>query len=328
MGWEVHPRIHLRYDLTNPVRASHHQKIVAVDECFAFVGGMDLTAKRWDDRSHRADNPLRVTTEGEAYPPVHDVQVLVSGEVASALADVARWRWHRATDEQIPAHGCEPHAWPCNQPPQMEDCEAGIALTRPGTASSNRRTEAIRLTCDAIASATHCIYIEAQYLASWRVTRKLVARLKELAGPEVITVAPQTTRGALEQLTMGEAMARCVRRLRRADKHDRLRATYAVVPSRDDGEEEILIHSNVVIIDDRLVRVGSSNLNNRSEGFDTECDLVIEGVNDACRSAIRDLRADLLSEHLDADKTELADLIDLHGSVITALDALNIRRRG
>ncbi|MDF1609379.1 phospholipase D-like domain-containing protein [Hoeflea sp. YIM 152468] len=328
MGWEDHPRIHLHYDLAHPIRASHHQKIVAVDECFAFVGGMDLTAKRWDDRLHRADHPLRLTPDGKAYPPVHDVQVLVSGEAASALAEVARRRWAEDSGEQVPAHGSLEHAWPSDSQPHIRNCEAGIALTQPGTANSRRRTEAIRLTCDAIAAARHCIYIEAQYLASLRVTRRLAARLKQPAGPEVIIVAPQTTRGAMEQLTMGEGMARCLRMLRRADRHDRLRATYAVVPAADGGEQEILVHAKVVIIDDRLARVGSSNLNNRSEGFDTECDLAIEGDSNACRAAIVDLRNDLLAEHLDADKAELARLIEERGSVIAALDALNVRARG
>jgi phosphatidylserine/phosphatidylglycerophosphate/cardiolipin synthase-like enzyme len=30
------------------------------------------------------------------------------------------------------------------------------------------------------------------------------------------------------------------------------------------------------VLDDRLLRVGSSNLNNRSMGFDSECDVVLD----------------------------------------------------
>lgn len=328
MDWEDHPRIHLTFDLEHPVRASHHQKLVVVDECLAFAGGMDLTVQRWDDRAHLAGNPLRVTPDGEPYAPVHDVQALVSGEAAAALADVARWRWEQATGAAVPAHGGLSHPWPPGPEPQIVNCQVGIALTQPGVNGSKRRTEAVRLTCDAIARARHCIYIEAQYLASLRVARRLAAKLKQHAGPEVIIVAPQEARGALEQLAMGEGMARCVRWLRRADRHGRLRASYAVVPARDGGEEEILIHSKVVIIDDRFVRVGSSNLNNRSEGLDTECDLAIEAGDQACRAAILDLRNDLLAEHLGADKAELARHIELHGSVVAALDALNVGSRG
>ncbi|WP_052161768.1 phospholipase D-like domain-containing protein [Hoeflea sp. BAL378] len=328
MDWEDHPRIHLEFDLAHPVRASHHQKIVVADESLGFAGGMDLTAKRWDDRSHLPDNPLRVTPEGEPYPPVHDVQALVSGQAAAALANVARWRWKQATGDAVPAHGAVSHSWPSGPEPHIENCEVSIALTQPGVNGSTRRTEAVRLTCDAIARARDCIYIEAQYLASPRVARRLAAKLKQRSGPEVIIVAPQEARGALEQLAMGEGMARCVRRLRRADRHNRLRATYAVVPAEDGSEGEILIHAKVVIVDDRFVRVGSSNLNNRSEGLDTECDLAIEAQDDACRAAILDLRNDLLSEHLGAEKEELARQIELHGSVVAALDALNVGGRG
>ena len=38
------------------------------------------------------------------------------------------------------------------------------------------------------------------------------------------------------------------------------------------------------------VRVGSANLNNRSMGADTECDLAIEAKNDTERTAILRLR--------------------------------------
>ena len=63
-----------------------------------------------------------------------------------------------------------------------------------------------------------------------------------------------------------------VARLRAADRHGRFRA-YA---PRTAGGRTIIVHSKVAIIDDRLLRVGSANLNNRSGGYDTECDLAIE----------------------------------------------------
>ncbi len=41
-----------------------------------------------------------------------------------------------------------------------------------------------------------------------------------------------------------------------------------------------MIHSKVMIVDDRLLRIGSANLNNRSMGTDTECDLVVEAASE------------------------------------------------
>ncbi|MGR9682030.1 hypothetical protein ACUOGR_24430, partial [Escherichia coli] len=41
-------RLHFRTDARHPVGASHHQKIVVIDDKLAFVGGLDLTRCRWD----------------------------------------------------------------------------------------------------------------------------------------------------------------------------------------------------------------------------------------------------------------------------------------
>ena len=58
------------------------------------------------------------------------------------------------------------------------------------------------------------------------------------------------------------------------------------------------MHAKVVVADDRLLRVGSSNLNNRWMGFDTECDLAIkarEGEETTHRT-ILGIRDQLLAE--------------------------------
>lgn len=58
-----------------------------------------------------------------------------------------------------------------------------------------------------------------------------------------------------------------------------------------------------LVVDDRFLKIGSSELNNRSMGLDTECDLAIEveegsGDEDRIRAAIRLIRDDLIAEHL------------------------------
>src|SRR5690606_10076773 len=64
-SWQDHPRIHFKLDDHHPIGACHHQKIVLVDDKVAFVGGIDLTQRRWDDSHHFKDNPYRRTVEGE-----------------------------------------------------------------------------------------------------------------------------------------------------------------------------------------------------------------------------------------------------------------------
>ena len=69
-----------------------------------------------------------------------------------------------------------------------------------------------------------------------------------------------------------------------------------------------------MIVDGELVRVGSSNLNNRSMGFDTECDLAVEArqceTPDAVRATITHLRDGLVSEHLGVSRERLAEALD------------------
>ena len=57
--WERHPRIQVRLDREHPLYGAHHQKIVCVDDTVAFVGGMDLTIRRWDTAEHKATHELR-----------------------------------------------------------------------------------------------------------------------------------------------------------------------------------------------------------------------------------------------------------------------------
>lgn len=96
-GWSSHPRIDLRFDARHPLRASHHQKFVVHDDSLAFIGGIGLTARRWDEPSHTI-NPLRVSPDGTPYDSVHDLQAAVDGTAARDIGDLARRRWAHATD--------------------------------------------------------------------------------------------------------------------------------------------------------------------------------------------------------------------------------------
>ncbi|HSC08129.1 MAG TPA: hypothetical protein VLD59_14985, partial [Steroidobacteraceae bacterium] len=92
LGWKPHRRVRIRYDNTQPVSGSHHQKIVVIDDRVAFCGGLDLTARRWDTPAHRPTEDRRRADEA-AYPPFHDVMMMVDGTAARALGELARERW-------------------------------------------------------------------------------------------------------------------------------------------------------------------------------------------------------------------------------------------
>ncbi len=323
-SWANHPRIEMRYDTEHPVRASHHQKIVCIDDAAGFIGGIDLTSKRWDTRDHRPDDPARVTPEGEAYSPVHDLQARVSGPAARLLGDVARRRWLFGVGEEISPVSTSSSAVAQGADPDIADCRVGIALSEPGIKGRERHVEPLRLTCDAIAAARETIYIETQYLVSPTVVELLASRLQEEDGPEVAIITTKKMHGTIEQWTMGFGRNRSINRLEKADNHGRLRIGYPTVCDGADATCEVLVHAKLLIVDDRFVRLGSSNLNHRSQGFDTECDLAIEAETEGHRAAISRLRDDLVAEHLGVSIEQVeAARNETGGSLCAAIDRFN-----
>ena len=123
----------------------------------------------------------------------------------------------------------------------------------------------------------------------------LAARLQRKDGPEIIMVLPQETSEWLEQVSMAVLRSRLLKRLRAADGFGRLHIYYPVI---EDENVQVRVHSKVCFIDDRLLRAGSANLNNRSMGLDTECDLAVEAKEPATENSIAYLRNRLLAEHL------------------------------
>src|SRR5690349_4760830 len=130
-AWRTHPRLHFRFDGNHPLGASHHQKVVVVDDAVAFVGGFDVAACRWDTSEHLAVDPRRVDPGFGHYPPFHDVQMVVDGDAAAALGELARDRWRRATGRRIPRARTASDPWPPDVVPDLEDATIGIARTDP-----------------------------------------------------------------------------------------------------------------------------------------------------------------------------------------------------
>ena len=313
----AHPRIHVKLDSHHPVMGCHHQKLVCIDDSIAFCGGIDITSGRWDEPSHPTVHPLRVGTNGKFDGPVHDVQMAVDGAAAAALADLARSRWQRATGEALTPIDDSPTVWPAGLDPLLRDVDVAIARTDPPMDGGPPVREAEALNVDAISRAKRVIYLETQYFSAGYLSDLLCEILERRDGPEVVVVVTRESHGWIEDVVMSRNRDRLIRRLKQADKFDRFRAFFAMAPG--DPPREITIHSKVVVVDDWFLRVGSSNMNNRSRGLDTECDLAVEG---AC-SAIVEVRDRLLAEHVGATPDAFAAEVARLGSVVAAIDSLN-----
>lgn len=326
--WQEHPRLQLRLDKHHPLYAAHHQKIVCIDDSLAFVGGMDLTVRRWDTKDHACDNPYRLRDDGTIYDPVHDVQMVVTGPAASSIAELARERWKVATGEEtaLLPHA-DPDPWPTHLEPDFTQTPVAIARTYPAWGEYPAIQEAAALNVDALSAARKSIYIEAQYMTAPYIGDVLEQHLANPDGPEIVVIQTHESHGWAEKKVMGTNRDRLIRRLRKADRYDRLRAYYPVVPAGS-GYCQVLIHSKLIIVDDTFLRIGSSNLNNRSIGLDTECDLAIEATREETRRAIASLRNRLVAEHLGADPEAFATaLSEENGSLIAAIKRLNVNDR-
>jgi len=322
LGWNTPRQIELCLDSTVPVASSHHQKIVVIDDAVAFAGGLDLTIRRWDTPEHTPMNSRRVDPAGALYPPFHDVQMIVDGDAAAALGDLVRERWLRSACEELPHRPIVGDPWPEGVEPDFRNVDIGIARTIPPFDGKDGVREIEALYLDMIDTAEETIYLENQFLTCGDIADRLARRLRERPKLEALIVAPKTHHTWIEHRVMLAGRIRFLQTLREAGVADRVRLVHPHV--EQDGEAaDVMVHSKVAIVDDRLLRVGSANIANRSMGTDSECDLVLEATSANERAGIVRLRNRLLAEHLGREPEQIGDALTHHGSLIAAVKALN-----
>lgn len=320
--WGTPKQIRFCLDDDLPFGASQHQKIVVVDDALAFSGGLDLTTRRWDTRQHRLDDPRRVDLAGVPYPPFHDVQAVVDGRAAAALAEQARKRWTNGACERAPPIRPTGDPWPKSLVPDLTDIDVGIARTSPALDDESEIREVEALFFDMVGRAERCLYIENQYLTSKRFAEYLARRMKERPELEAVLVTPKYAHSWLEEQTMQAGLGRFMRVFADQGVSERVRFLYPKV-AENGRAVDTMVHSKVMIVDDRLLRVGSANLNNRSFGVDTECDLAFEATIPNHRKQILAVRDRLAGHFCGASAGEFAAAVARNGSLIKAIEQLS-----
>ena len=315
--WTTPSQIRFCLDDCVPLGSSQHQKLVVIDDAVAFSGGLDITIRRWDTHEHRIDEPHRVDPNDNPYKPFHDVQMMVDGDAARALGRLVRERWACAACESLPETPCDNDPWPDNVKPDFTDVEIGIARTQPRYENQPEVHEVERLFLDCIDAAERSIYIENQFLTAAPVAERLAQRLKDNRNLEILIVAPQSHESWLEAHSMRLGRIAFMKLLREVDG-DRVHLVY---PQVADGDRAVgvMVHSKVMVVDDKILRVGSANLNNRSMGTDTECDLVIVGETESERSRIAALRNRLIGDHCGVAAEAVTKAIDEAGGSLIAV---------
>jgi phosphatidylserine/phosphatidylglycerophosphate/cardiolipin synthase-like enzyme len=263
-----------------------------VDGRVAFVGGIDLTAMAGDRRDSQRHAP-------RADVGWHDVATVVHGPVVADVAAHFALRWHGVTGERLP-----------ESPPPAEAGSSTVQLVRtvpertyPGLDGGSFGI--LETYARAIRSATELIYLESQYLWSPEIVQMLAEKLRRPPSDRfrLLLVLPgkpyggaDDTRGALAELVAADGGA------------GRVLACALYAPAGPIADL-IYVHAKVAVIDDRVLIVGSANLNDHSMFNDTEAALV---TDDAALAAAT--RHRLWAEHLECGEDDVrgdpTDLID------------------
>lgn len=300
-------RIHVHLDDALPFGACHHQKLVVIDDAIGFCGGLDVTRERWDTSDHIPDDPRRVSPKGGLYTPFHDTHMAVTGPAARALGDLTARRWRAVDPDGIPRLDAPDPVWPEGLEPHFTDIDIALSLTEPSLNNGPALRQIETLYCRAILQAEHLIFIENQFLTAPKIAEALTRRLQERPELEAVIVAPAVQNTWLETKSMGGGRRLFLAQLDEAGVLDRVTMVAPVTRAEDGKRASVMVHSKLMIIDDRFLTVGSANLNRRSMRFDTEANLHLIGDTDDRRATIAGLRYRLLGEHLGMEPAALAE---------------------
>ena len=251
---------------------------------------------------------------------------LTDGPAAAALGALFRERWRTAVGEIAEPGAAPAEVWPEGFGVDFTGGVSAVARTEPPWRGNARVREIAALTLEAIASAEKLIYLENQYFTWPLAVEALGARLAEPDGPEVVLICPWKSPSYFDRITMDRARSTALWRLKSSDVFGR----FSALAPFTEGGRAIIAHAKLMAIDDRLLKISSANLNNRSHGFDTECELAMEAETPHDQAALATVRDRLAAHWIGKPQAELAELRRLSGSLGQAWLswALDRRARG
>lgn len=276
--------------------ATHHQKLAVFDRRRLYIGGLDVSERRYDTPAHHR-------TGQDTW---HDAQVLLDGAIAGEA--------HQHLEEVIAV--TEGRATPSPMSHLLRTLSKPSAQSRAQLAPKPVLIDHEAAHIDWIGRAERLIYLETQFFRSTPLVDALVAaarRTPELTVLLVVPGAPEDV--AFEGSKSADArygeyqQAQCLERLSEAFG---ARATI-ISPAQprfagDEGRATlngaplVYLHAKVSIFDDAAAIISSANLNGRSLRWDTEAgacvtDQCVEGsirhrcfehwlAGDVCPSAL------------------------------------------
>lgn len=264
-----------RFDF-HPMLSSMHIKMVVVDSEVSFVGGIDLDLERRDGKFNFSEDSMRREKDGHMYGPFRDYALRFEGkQIAKDLRTFFEQMWNSQKEQVSRVHQVADKLTP--------GANLFFARTLPKFKGNPKDNSSFQLQRWLFENAKRYIFIENQYLTSGRIVDALIQRLAQPLGPEVVIVVSYGHMPILERISMGALLTDCVKKLLHNDPYQRLKIYTLLAPRkrqaslRSEGREFVKIHSKCVLVDDTYLKIGSSNMNERSLQFDYELDALVSG---------------------------------------------------
>lgn len=301
--WTTPKAISFQFDGAHASGACHHQKLAIVDGRIAMLGGIDFASSRWDDRRHALVNPDR--RDGLlVHGPHHDAGCFLTGPAVQALRGVFEKRWAAATGEalELPVEVADEPIVP-EGALLLRASSVGLSQTRGPRDDEAPLGQILALYRRAIAGAERSIYLETQYFTSEAVRDALVDRMRDAskARLDIVLVKPRGADTPKERVALAVAQEEILASLSTVAEETGSRVGVYYSASLDEGGKEVptFVHAKLLVVDDRVLSVGSANLTNRSMKIDTELNATWEarGGDDELASDICAVRQSLLAEH-------------------------------
>ncbi|MGW0891573.1 phospholipase D-like domain-containing protein [Saccharopolyspora sp. NPDC002578] len=323
--------------LDQRVRAagSHHQKFIVIrrperpDTDVAFVGGIDLSHSRRDDRAHRGD-PQPQHHMAAAYgprPAWHDIHLEIRGPAVSDVEHCFRERWNDPTAlqhlpwlwlyDKLRRGATTPLPSVLPVPPKQGEHLVQLLRTYPKKtprypfAPRGERSVAHGY-AKALRRARRLVYVEDQFFWSPMVAKVFAEALRRNPRLRLVAVVPHAPDGD-GKVQVGASDFAHQRALRIL--YDAGGERVQVYELENENGFPVYVHAKVCVIDDAWAAVGSANLNRRSWTHDSELTAAVcdRGGNN---EFARNLRTRLWREHLGHDRDGDGDLTEPDAEVL------------
>lgn len=324
-------RLKIRWDRAHAAYCQHQKSwIIDTGEPSetVFVGGINLTAANMGSPGH-LDGAER-----------HDVYVEVTGPSATDVHHNFVQRWNESS-ERTARNGVWSHdaseVLPFPQRPSRPHGTSMVQIQRmvhPGRYANGHATPGgreydiaagERSVLDqykrAIDAARGSIYIENQALPIPQIAISLAAALSR--GVEVVFLLPADPEQHVRTARQDPARKDLFDQVAALGRHANFTLAGIAAPNARSERSNIYVHSKIMLVDDAWATIGSCNLHSNSLSGHTEMNAAFWDAG-----VVRELRCQLLSEHLGLETAHLDDRAALRQYRRVALANSDRKARG